>query len=108
MRVSRQFRNDFETVVAHYGVTDEERKLMEDCITPENLADWAACFRDVAARVDPPSVERTLNAKWDEERRLNPPEPRDLPPLATLDKAKAMGVQSRPSGKQTVSMRYKQ
>ncbi len=52
MKVPVQFKEDFNKVMAHYGVTPEERKEAVACITPATLDDAVMCFRSLAEEVD--------------------------------------------------------
>jgi hypothetical protein len=51
MKVTREFKENFDLAIAHYGCTPAEVLEMKACITEATLADADRCFTEIAARI---------------------------------------------------------
>ena len=51
MKVSREFKENFDLVAAHYSCTPAEVAEMKACITEASLADADRCFTELATRI---------------------------------------------------------
>jgi hypothetical protein len=52
MKVPVDFKENFNKVLRFYNVSDEERKEVIACITPDTLDDAVMCFKSMAEEVD--------------------------------------------------------